>query len=157
LSEEGSAAEFHNALVIIGVAGPIGILGPLVFVGGLGSTLTFHSSSKKRQNSFVKHQIINGNDLLEDTGVKPIEVELEMRFFEPLDCFSKFKSCRARGVGRCEDPRSFVGGWRSIREERSHAFYRRGNNVENAKIQGISFDRPGCYGQVMRVWQSPAT
>jgi hypothetical protein len=35
------------------VAGPIGILGPLVFIGGLGSTFTFHSISKKRQNVFA--------------------------------------------------------------------------------------------------------
>jgi hypothetical protein len=65
------------------VAGIVGVLGPLVFIGGLGSTFTFHSLSKKRQNAFVKHQIINGNDLIEDVGFKPIELDLEMRFYSP--------------------------------------------------------------------------
>jgi hypothetical protein len=65
------------------MAGIVGVLGPLVFVGGLGTTFTFHSLSKKRQNSFAKHKIINGNDLLEDTGVNPIEIDLAMRFYSP--------------------------------------------------------------------------
>ena len=65
------------------MAGPVGILGPLVFVGGLGTTFTFNSLSKKRQNAFAKHKIINGVDLIEDVGFNPIELELQCRFYEP--------------------------------------------------------------------------
>ena len=65
------------------MAGIVGALGPLVFIGGLGSVFTFHSLNKKRKNSFAKHKIINGNDLLEDTGVEPIDLDLEMRFYSP--------------------------------------------------------------------------
>ena len=65
------------------MAGPVGILGNIVFVGGLGSVFTFHSLSKKRQNAFAKHKIINGNDLIEDVGFNPIELDLSLRFYEP--------------------------------------------------------------------------
>ncbi len=65
------------------MAGPVGVLGPIVFLGGLGSTFTFHDLSKKRKNSFAKHRVINGNDLIEDTGYDPIEIDLQMRFFAP--------------------------------------------------------------------------
>jgi phage protein U len=65
------------------MAGPVGILGPIVFLGGLGTTSTFSEITKKRSNSFAKHSIINGVDLLEDTGEKPIELNLQMRFFSP--------------------------------------------------------------------------
>ncbi len=65
------------------MAGPVGVLGPIVFVGGLGGTFTFHDLTKKRKNSFAKHRLINGNDLLEDTGDDPIELDLQMRFFAP--------------------------------------------------------------------------
>jgi hypothetical protein len=65
------------------MSGPVGILGPIVFVGGLTTTFTFHDLSKKRSNSFAKHALINGTDLLEDTGSKPIELDLQLRFFQP--------------------------------------------------------------------------
>ncbi len=65
------------------MAGPVGILGTIVFVGGLGTTSTFHELNKKRKNSFAKHRIINGLDLIEDTGFDPIELDLQMRFFSP--------------------------------------------------------------------------
>jgi hypothetical protein len=65
------------------MSGPVGILGNIVFVGGLGSVFTFHALSKKRQNAFAKHKIINGVDLIEDVGFNPIELELSLRFFSP--------------------------------------------------------------------------
>ncbi len=65
------------------MAGPVGALGPLVFVGGLGSVFTLHELTKKKKNSFVKHRIIAGNDLIEDTGSDPIEVDIQMRFYAP--------------------------------------------------------------------------
>jgi Phage P2 GpU len=63
--------------------GPVGVLGPIVFLAGYRTVSTFHTINKKRQNSFAKHAIINGIDLIEDTGFKPLEVDLEMRFFNP--------------------------------------------------------------------------
>jgi hypothetical protein len=65
------------------MAGPIGILGYIPLVGGFGTMTTFHELSKKRQNSFAKHAIINSNDLIEDTGFKPIELDMQMRFYRP--------------------------------------------------------------------------
>jgi hypothetical protein len=65
------------------MAGPVGILGSIVFVGGLGTTFTFHSLGKKRRNAFAKHKIINGNDLIEDVGFNPIELDLACRFYSP--------------------------------------------------------------------------
>jgi hypothetical protein len=57
-----------------------GILGTLPFQAGLGSVFTPHAVDVSRKNSFAKHKILNSNDQLEDTGVEPIEVTLEMGF-----------------------------------------------------------------------------
>jgi hypothetical protein len=65
------------------MAGPVGILGPVVFCGGLGTTFTFNEITKKRSNAFAKHTIINSLDLIEDVGFKPIELSLHMRFYQP--------------------------------------------------------------------------
>jgi hypothetical protein len=65
------------------MAGPVGILGIIPFVGGLGTTFTVHEITKKRKNAFAKHRVINGNDLIEDVGFDPIELDLQMHFFKP--------------------------------------------------------------------------
>jgi hypothetical protein len=65
------------------MSGPVGILGIIPFVGGLGSTFTVHEIQKKRKNAFAKHRVINGNDLIEDVGFDPIELDLSMKFFAP--------------------------------------------------------------------------
>jgi hypothetical protein len=65
------------------MSGPVGILGILPFVGGQGTTFTVYDIQKKRKNAFAKHRIINGNDLIEDVGFDPIELDLEMHFFAP--------------------------------------------------------------------------
>jgi hypothetical protein len=57
-----------------------GILGTLPFMSGLGSVFTPHAVDISRKNSFAKHKILNSNDVLEDTGVEPIDVTLEMGF-----------------------------------------------------------------------------
>jgi phage protein U len=61
----------------------VGCLGPIVFMGGLGSANTFHSISKTNKESFVKHRVIQANDLVEDTGTDPIEITIEMHFHGP--------------------------------------------------------------------------
>jgi hypothetical protein len=61
----------------------VGILGPLPFVGGQGSAFTFYNITKRRKNSFARHRIISGNDLIEDTGFDPIELDMDMQFFAP--------------------------------------------------------------------------
>jgi Phage P2 GpU len=61
----------------------LGCLGPLPFVAGRGSLFSPHSISKTRKNSWARHKIMNANDVLEDTGVEPIEVTIEMTFFSP--------------------------------------------------------------------------
>src|SRR6516162_11885250 len=57
-----------------------GILGELPFMSGLGSIFTPHAVDVSRKNSFAKHKILNFNDVLEDTGVEPLDVTLEMGF-----------------------------------------------------------------------------
>ena len=57
-----------------------GILGELPFMSGLGSIFTPHAVDVSRKNSFAKHKILNSNDVLEDTGVEPLDVTLEMGF-----------------------------------------------------------------------------
>jgi len=61
----------------------VGILGPLPFVGGYGSTFTFHEIAKTRKETFVRHKLINGLDLIEATGSEPIEISFAMSFFAP--------------------------------------------------------------------------
>ncbi len=61
----------------------VGILGTIPFEGGLSSAFTFHEVSKKRKNAFAKHRIIKGNDLIEDVGFDPIEIDIQMKFFRP--------------------------------------------------------------------------
>ena len=58
-------------------------MGPLPFVAGKGSLFSPHSVSKTTKNSWARHKILNGIDVLEDTGTEPIDVTLEMSFFSP--------------------------------------------------------------------------
>jgi phage protein U len=60
-----------------------GILGPLPFLGGQGTAATFHTIKKKFEVRYAKHEIINGVDLIEATGFKPIDIDLDMIFFNP--------------------------------------------------------------------------
>src|SRR5215471_15734014 len=60
-----------------------GALGPVIFQGGLGSMSTFHSMSKTKKETFVRHRIIQMIDLLEDTGAEPIELSIQMHFHAP--------------------------------------------------------------------------
>jgi hypothetical protein len=59
---------------------PFGILGTVVFVGGLGSSNAFHEISKKRRASYARHQVISGVDVLEPVGDTPIEIDLSIQF-----------------------------------------------------------------------------
>jgi hypothetical protein len=61
----------------------VGCLGPIVFVGGLGSANTFHSISKSTKETYVKHRVIHDNDLVEDCGTDPITLSIEMHFHGP--------------------------------------------------------------------------
>src|SRR5215469_16541143 len=70
-------------LVFIYMAGLVGILGTVPFVAGQGTAFTFHDIEKKRKNAFAKHRVINSNDLIEDVGFDPIELDIKMKFFSP--------------------------------------------------------------------------
>jgi Phage P2 GpU len=61
----------------------VGILGPIPFMGGNGSAFTLHQLKEKYKNAFAKHRILQGNDLIEDVGVDPIEIDFQMEFFAP--------------------------------------------------------------------------
>jgi hypothetical protein len=65
------------------MAGILGILGRIPFVGGQGSMFSPFEITKKRKNSFAKHQIIQSNNSIEDTGFEPIEIDIQMKFFQP--------------------------------------------------------------------------
>jgi hypothetical protein len=60
-----------------------GALGPIIFQGGLGSMNTFHAVSKTKKQTYVKHRIIQQNDLVESAGADPIEGTLQMHFHAP--------------------------------------------------------------------------
>ena len=60
-----------------------GVLGPIMFQGGLGSMNTFHGVSKSKKEVFAKHRIIQQVDIIEDTGSDPIECSLQMHFHAP--------------------------------------------------------------------------
>src|ERR1700751_5254374 len=60
-----------------------GALGPVIFSGGLGQMNDFHALSKHRKETFVKHRVIQANDLIESTGSDPIELSIEMHFHAP--------------------------------------------------------------------------
>jgi hypothetical protein len=60
-----------------------GALGPIIFMGGLGSANTFHSISKANKQVFVKHRLLQTLDLVEATGVDLIELQIEMHFHGP--------------------------------------------------------------------------
>jgi hypothetical protein len=57
-----------------------GCLGSLPFMGGPGRVFSPHAVDVARKNAWAKHKILNANDLLEDVGVEPIDVTLEMGF-----------------------------------------------------------------------------
>lgn len=59
---------------------PFGILGTVVFTGGLGASNAFHEISKKRRAAYARHQVIAGVDVLEPVGDTPIEVDLNIQF-----------------------------------------------------------------------------
>lgn len=61
----------------------IGALGPIVFLGGLGTANTFHSINKSNKEGFVKHRVIQTTDLVESTGPDLIELTLDMHFHGP--------------------------------------------------------------------------
>lgn len=61
---------------------PFGILGTVVFVGGLGTSNAFHEISKKRRAAYARHQIISGVDVLEPVGDTPIEIDLSIQFLK---------------------------------------------------------------------------
>jgi Phage P2 GpU len=61
----------------------LGVLGGLPFVAGKGSLFSPHSISKIYKNSWARHKILNGIDVLEDTGYEPIDLSIEMSFFAP--------------------------------------------------------------------------
>jgi hypothetical protein len=61
----------------------LGCLGGLPFVAGRGSLFSPHAISKTYKNSWARHKILNGNDVLEDTGYEPIDLSIEMTFFAP--------------------------------------------------------------------------
>jgi hypothetical protein len=44
----------------------------------MGSVFTPHAVHVRRKNSFAKHKILNDNHYLEDTGVQPVDVTIEM-------------------------------------------------------------------------------
>jgi Phage P2 GpU len=60
-----------------------GALGPVIFSGGLGEMNDFHAIQKHRKETFVKHRVIQANDLIESTGSDPIELSVEMHFHAP--------------------------------------------------------------------------
>jgi|SRR6516162_8006046 hypothetical protein len=57
-----------------------GVLGALPFVSGPQRVFTPHAVDVTRKNAFAKHKVLNYNDVLEDVGVEPIDVTLEMGF-----------------------------------------------------------------------------
>jgi hypothetical protein len=65
------------------MAGLVGALGPIVFMGGQGSAIGFHSINKVNKTTFVKHRVIQSNDLVESTGIDLIELNMELHFHGP--------------------------------------------------------------------------
>jgi phage protein U len=63
--------------------GAIGALGPIVFMGGLGTAIGFHSISKINKTTFVKHRVIQSTDLVEATGTDLIELSMDLHFHGP--------------------------------------------------------------------------
>jgi Phage P2 GpU len=63
--------------------GLIGAYGPIVFMGGQGTAIGFHSISKTNKQTLVKHRIISSTDLVESTGPDLIELNMEMHFHGP--------------------------------------------------------------------------
>jgi hypothetical protein len=43
----------------------------------------FHAINKHRKETFIKHRVIQANDLIESTGSDPIELSIEMHFHAP--------------------------------------------------------------------------
>lgn len=92
------------------MAGPVGIFGVVPFVGGLGSTFTFHEINKTRKNSFAKHRIINSNDLIEDTGFDPIETTIEMMFYRPYTLDPSVSIATLEGIMDAKIPMPLIVG-----------------------------------------------
>jgi hypothetical protein len=62
----------------------VGIYGAIPFVGGFGTATPVQEISKKRSETYARHQLINGLDLIESTGSKPIELDFKMHFCAPF-------------------------------------------------------------------------
>ena len=98
--------------------GIVGIIGVIPFCGGLHTANTFHEISKTTKNVFVKHRIINGNDLLEDCGVEPIDLDIQMKV-----------GCRVHG-----GPRSVAVSLGRING---------GQDSRSDRVGGVPLGRPG--------------
>ena len=61
----------------------VGALGPIVFLGGLGTANTFHSINKTNKTGYTRHRVISTTDLVEGTGPDLIELTLDMHFHGP--------------------------------------------------------------------------
>jgi len=62
------------------MAGPYGILGTIVFIGGLGTANGPREISKNDKSDFVRHKIFNGVDLIESVGDEPIDLDMQIKF-----------------------------------------------------------------------------
>jgi hypothetical protein len=62
------------------MAGIVGVLGPIPFMGGLKRANTFHEISKSAKKAYVVHRILGGNDLVEDCGFDLIDLTLSMKW-----------------------------------------------------------------------------
>jgi len=62
------------------MAGIVGVLGMIPFVGGLGSANTFKEISKSAKKSYVVHRIIGGTDIIEDCGFDLIDLTISMKW-----------------------------------------------------------------------------
>src|SRR5258708_377199 len=90
--------------------GAVGILGPVPFVGGLGIGNSFHSIKKKNKNSWARHRILKSNDLIEDTGVDPIEIDIDMIFYRPYTLEPSISISILEGLSASKFPVPFIVG-----------------------------------------------